>query len=179
MHAFQPLGERSRWRVIYEDLLSPASVGDVITYREIGRALSLHPDDDRHVIQMAMRRAAKEHLKADLRAVAVVPNEGYKVVEPGKQLALSKGQQGRMKRAGQRASDFVTYVDLSGESSEVQRAFALAGAALTMQQELIERLDIRQRRLEQQVQAATTSHKLTAEQIANLLSRVEKLESGT
>ena len=65
---FQPLGEQARWKTVYE-ILQATPTDVVITYEELGDALTLDAEADRHAIQMAMRRAAAELESEDKRAV--------------------------------------------------------------------------------------------------------------
>ena len=83
MSPFDPIGDVSRWKLAYE-VVRAAATDTVVTYDELGEALGLHPVHDRHPIQMAMRRAAKELEEVDKRAVNAVPNKGYRIVPRGK-----------------------------------------------------------------------------------------------
>lgn len=175
MSPFQPAGDRARWRDVY-DLLQDTKTGDVLTYEEIGAALKLDPDDDRHMIQMAMRRAAKEHEEADRRAVEAVPKEGYRVVEAPEHLRLARGQQKRAGRALARGQSKVTNVDLSGLEPETRRAFEVVARAFAMQMDFNKRLDVRQAKLEQAVGAMSERTERTEQEIAELKARLARLE---
>lgn len=175
MSPFQPAGDRARWRDVY-DLLQDTKTGDVLTYEEIGAALKLDPDDDRHMIQMAMRRAAKEHEEAGRRAVEAVPNEGYRVVEAPEHLRLARGQQKRAGRALARGQSKVTNVDLSGLEPETRRAFEVVARAFAMQMDFNKRLDVRQAKLEQAVGAMSERTERTEQEIAELKARLARLE---
>src|SRR5260370_9864402 len=112
MSPFTPHGDRARWRIIY-DMLVKAGTGDVVTYQTIAGALGLDADADRHKIQMDMRRAAKEHLENDLRSVAAVPNEGYRIVETPRKLELARNHQANAFRSVRRGRAHVSYADLA------------------------------------------------------------------
>ena len=71
---FAPKGEVARWRIVLE-VLRQTAPGDTITYAQIGQALGLDPEADRHAIQMAMRRAAHEFEHETIP----VPNTGYRI----------------------------------------------------------------------------------------------------
>jgi hypothetical protein len=86
---FEPAGDKARWRVLY-DVLTKHGVGDVVTYDVMGEALNLDPEKERHTIQMAIRRAAREYEREDHRALEPVPNEGYRVVEPAEHMRLAR-----------------------------------------------------------------------------------------
>jgi hypothetical protein len=175
MSPFEPVGARARWRVIY-DLLRKLSPGDVLTYRRIGDALNLDPEGDRHVIQMAVRRAAREYEVEDNRALEVVPNEGYRVVQAPEHLRLAQVQQKRARKALARGQSKVVHVDLSGLEPETRRAFEVVARAFAMQMDINKRFDIRQKRLEQSLNAMSERTDRTEQEIADLKARLARLE---
>lgn len=175
MSPFTPRGGRARWRILY-DLLVRASVGEIVGYEEMGDALGLDPDSDRHAIQMALRRAAKEHEIVDNRALDAVPNQGYRIVEPKEQLTLARRYQKKAGRSLDRGRSKVEHVDLSGVDGDTRRAFEVVAQAFALQADFNRRLDIRQKKLEVQVAAARSEQQHTTEELANLRSRLEKLE---
>jgi hypothetical protein len=176
MAPFMPAGERARWRIIYE-LLTAAGTGDIVTYEAMGLALDLEPEKDRHLIQMAVRRAGREHLLADSRALEPVPNAGYRIVEPSKQLELASRYQGKARRSVRRGHEQVTYVDVSGLDEATRQMFEIMAWKFGQQDEVIRRLDVRQQRMQRQVEAAASAAEHTSGEIASLRARLEKLES--
>lgn len=175
MAPFQPAGDRARWRVVYE-LLRETQTGDVLTYGEIGAALGLDPDGERHALQMAVRRAAKEHEVADRRAIEAVPNVGYRVVEAPEHLRLARGQQKRAGKALERGHSKVVHVDLSGMEPETRHAFEVVARAFSMQMDFNRRFDVRQKRLEESLDAMTERTERTEQEIADLKARLARLE---
>lgn len=176
MTPFQPAGDRARWRILY-DLLVCLDIGDILTYEAMGEALALHPEDDRHAIQMALRRAAKEHETEDNRALDSVPNEGYRVVLPGEHLSLARRQQKKSHKALERGHSKVIHVDLSGMEPDARKAFEVVAQAFAMQMDFNRRMDIRQQSLETAVTAVMKRNEQTEEQVAELKRRLEVLES--
>lgn len=174
---FEPIGDRARWRVIY-DMLRELDVGDVLTYEAAGEALDLEPTKDRHAIQMAVRRAAKEHEREDRRALDAVPNFGYRIVETEQHLALARRHQRKSDRSLDRAKSKVVNVDLTGVDTEVRRAFEVTATALSMLADYSRRLDVRQRNLEEAVRATQERQDRSGEQIAELHARLDRLERG-
>lgn len=177
MALFQPRGERARWRVIY-DMLRGSAVDDVITYERLGEALGLDPGADRHVIQMAMRRAAREHEVSDKRAIDVIPNTGYLIVQAPEHLRLARRHQKKSSKALERGQSKVVNVDLSGLEPETRRAFEVVARAFAMQVDFNRRFDVRQAKLEQAVSAMTERTERTEEEIAELKARLARLEDG-
>lgn len=179
MSPFQAVGDKARWSVIY-DLLKATPVGDVLTYREMGRALELDPVADRHTIQVAMRRAAKEFLVSDNHAVDAVINKGYQVVQAEDHMRLARSQQRRSSRSLARGHKVITHVDVSALDPITRHAFDLVAGALTAQRDFSRRLDIRQRSLEkalteiQKDQKQTTER--TQEEFAEMRERLARLE---
>jgi alkylated DNA nucleotide flippase Atl1 len=179
MSPFKPIGERARWRIVY-DLLCKTPTGDVLTYEAIGEALGLDSESERHVIQMAVRRAAKEHEEADKRAIEVVPNKGYRVVEAPEHLRLARGHHKRASKSLVRGQSKVVHVDLGALEPDTRRAFEVVAAAFAAQIEFNKRFDLRQKRLEKAFEdiAARTdkTEQRTEQEIAELKARLARLE---
>lgn len=175
MSPFQPQGEQARWRIIYERLCR-VPTGDTVTYEQLGEALDLDPERDRHPIQMAVRRAAREHEEQDLRALEAVPNVGYRVVEAPEHLRLARQQQRRSHRALVRGHSKVVNVDISGLEPEARKAFEVVARAFAMQMDFNRRFDVRQRRLEDTVNSISERHERSEAEIAELRERLARLE---
>ena len=176
MSPFIPTGDHARWRIVY-DLLTKAAVNDTITYEEMGEALDLDPADDRHAIQMAVRRAAREHEVRDNRALDAVPNVGYRIVQVPEHLDLARRHQRKAGKSLERGRSKVDHVDLSGVDEDTKRAFEVVAQAFALQADFNRRLDIRQEKLEQQVAAAQSAQEHTSDELADLRARLEKLEA--
>lgn len=182
MNQFLPAGDVARWRVLYE-ILKPCQVDDVVTYEQMGKALDLHPVKDRHIIQMAMRRAAKEFEEVDKHAVDAVKNVGYRVVQIKEHLHLARRQQKRAGRALKSGRSKVVNVDFNEIDPETRKAFEVVARAFSMQMDFNRRLDVRQKRLEDVVQSVEQrtlrneeSAKRSEEEIAELKRRLARLE---
>lgn len=177
MNHFEPVGETARWRTLY-DMLQAADVGGVLTYEAMAEALSLHAVNDRHIIQMAMRRAARELEIVDKHAVTSVRNVGYRVVRPDEHVVLARGQQRRSTRALARGHSKVVNVDLNGLSPEVRQLTEATMRAFSMQLEFNRRTDVRQRRLEDAVTSMGQRAEKTEDEIAELRTRLARLEQA-
>ncbi len=175
MSPFEPAGETARWRVLY-DLLTERTVGDILTYDVMAEALDLDAAEDRHTIQVAMRRAGKELEQEDKHAVESVTNVGYRIVEPEEHLRLARGQQKRSSRALARGHSKVVNVDLSNVDPEVRQAFQVVASAFAMQMEFNRRTDIRQKKLEDALETVREKSTRTDEEVAALRERLERLE---
>lgn len=175
MSPFEPIGSQARWRTVY-GLLCATATGDVLTYEAIGAALGLDPDSNRHAVQMAVRRAAKEHEENDRRAIEAVPNEGYRVVEAPEHLRLARGQQKRAGKALARGQSKVVHVDLSGMEPETRRAFEVVARAFAMQMDFNRRFDVRQAKLEETITSMSERTERTEQEIADLKARLARLE---
>ena len=178
MSPFEPVGNQARWRTLYE-LLVEVEVGDVLDYPTMAEALELDPEDDRHTIQVAMRRAAKELETQDGHAVEAVPNSGYRVVVPEDHLKLARSHQQKATKSLQRGHSKVSNVDLSGVDPEVRRAFQVVASAFAMQMEFNRRTDVRQKKLEQALNAVQEQSTRTDEEVAELRARLDRLENPT
>lgn len=177
MTAFQPQGETARWRILYAMLRGCAS-GDILTYPDMGAALNLHPDDDRHAIQMAMRRAAKEFEREDKHAVDAVPNEGYRVVHDTERLGLARRYQRKAAGALETGHSKVTNVDFNGMDPNVRRGLEIVAQAFALQMDFNRRFDVKHQRLEEAVQSVQEQNRRTDEEVSELRARLERLERG-
>lgn len=177
MSPFEALGERARWRIVYEDVLSGCDHGDTVTYEALGEALELDPDKDRHTIQMAVRRAAREFEEADKRALDAVPNVGYRVVDVAEHMQLARRQQQRSHHALKAGKSKVVNVDLSGIDPETRKAFEVMARAFAMQMDFNKRMDVRQRHLEEATNSVVERQNRSEAEIARLRERLEALEN--
>lgn len=172
MSPFIPVGDRARWRILY-DLLATKELGDTITYKEMGAALDI---TDRHALQMAFRRAAKRYETENNRAVEAIENVGYRIVEPNEHLRLAKNHQRKSGKSLERGQSKVIHVDMNGLEPEVRKAFEITARAFAILLDYNRRLDMRQDRLESALDSMTTRHERTEGEVAELKERLAKLE---
>jgi len=175
MQPFQPIGERARWRTAY-DLLRKAATGTVVTYEELAEALGLDADKDRHAIQMAVRRAAREHEEQDNRVVDVVPNSGYTIVPPSVQLNIGRRHHKKAGKSLARGHSKVIHVDLSGIDPETRNAFEVMAHAFAAQMDFNRRFEGRQAKIEEAISAMTNRNDRTEQEIAELNARLARIE---
>lgn len=177
MSPFVPIGAQARWRAVYA-LLAQMQVDEVLTYEQLGKVLELDPVTDRHTIQMAMRRAARELETENRHALDVIPNVGYRVVEAREHLVLAKRQQRKAGKALARGHSKVTNVDLSNVEPEVRSAFQVVAQAFSMQMEMNRRFSARQNKLERAVAEIEGASERSAAEVAEIRARLEKLEQA-
>lgn len=179
---FEPLGDKARWRTVYE-ILATTPTGDVITYETLGEALGLHPVNERPKIVQAFRRAARQHETEDNRAVEAVPGLGYRPVDPSGSLELARGQQKRAGRSLARGHSKAVHVDLNGVDPQVRAALETIGKAFVLQMDFNRRFEVKQQRLEQTVREIADSQaqerKRTDEELDELRARLARLEGTT
>lgn len=178
MPNFVPLGIEARWRTVYE-ILQTAATDTIVSYEMLGGALGLDPDEDRHAIQMAMRRAAKEHEEVDKRAIDSVPNVGYRIVQPPEHIMLARRQQRRSTRALARGYSKAVNVDLDKLDPETHRVIEVIARGFAVQMDFNRRTDVRQSRLEEALASVSKRIDRTEEQNAELRARLERLESAS
>jgi hypothetical protein len=171
---FLPIGDKARWRIVY-DMLRSCTVNGVITYPTLGAALDLDPEIDRHAIQMAMRRAAKEHEENDMRAIESVPNVGYRVVEAAEHMRLAKGQQRRARGALMRGQSKVVNVDFNQIDGETRKAFELVAQAFQMQVDMTRRLSVQGERLKKTIDTFTAQQSATNDDHSARLAKLEEV----
>lgn len=119
---FEPKGEIAQWRIIYR-LFQETDIDTTLSYNELGEALDLDPTTERHRIQAAARRAAKQLLEVDDRAVEVVPDVGYRLVSAVRQIPMAGQQVERAGRALDRGRALTTHLRMD-ELSEQERQIA-------------------------------------------------------
>lgn len=180
MNAFKPAGDKARWQIVYE-ILRDVPVDSMVTYEQLGDALGLDPDKDRHAIQMAMRRAAVELETADKRAIDAVPNQGYRVVPAGEHLTLARRHQKKAGKSLARGQSKVVNVDLSAvDDPEIRHALEVTARAFSLQMDFNRRFAVRQSHIEKAVQEITGTQaedrKRSEEEVAKLRERIERLE---
>ncbi|MGC5012540.1 hypothetical protein ACLQ2R_17390 [Streptosporangium sp. DT93] len=149
----------------------------MVTYERLGEALGLDPVKQRHPIQMAVRRAAKEYEAVDKRALDAVPNQGYRVIAASEHLVLAKRHQARSSHSLERGHSVATNVDLADVDEHTRRALETVAAAFAVQMDFNRRFDVRQRRLEQAMAAQTERTERTEAEVAELRARLERLET--
>lgn len=177
MSPFTPSGEQSRWRIVY-DILLTCNIGDLVTYESLGRALDLfwNPGGDRHLIQMAVRRAAREYLEQEKRALEVVRNEGYRVTEATERPRLVRKHSAKLKRTMQRGHDLAVHVDYSGLDMEARRLLENAAATFYAQMQVTKALLRRQARLDEALTHVATKQERSDSEMEQMRERMADLE---
>lgn len=175
MSPFQPQGEEARWRTLYR-LLQDRNIGDVLTYEEMADALEMDPVGDRQVIQAVFRRAAIQYEQDDRRAVDSVRNVGYRIVEPTEHLKLAKRHGRKAGNQLKAAYSKTVNVDLSGESSDVVKAFELVAMGFAHQMEVNRRQAATNQRMDQAIANASVKIERTDDEVNALRERMEALE---
>lgn len=176
MTPFKPVGDVARWKLIYP-LLVACKVDEIVTYETLAEALSLDLDRDRKIIQMSMRRAAKEHEEVNKYAIEPLPNIGYRVVQPAEHLRLAQSQQKRAGRTLARGHSKAVNVDLNAiDNIETRKALELVGRAFAMQMEFNKRFDTRQNQLEQVLDNVNARTERTETELNELRARLARLE---
>lgn len=176
MGNFEPAdGQQARWKPLYE-LLKLVNTGDVLSYDEMGKALELDPLVDRGAIRVAMYRAAKELEEVDKRAVEVVANKGYRVVEPKQQLVLAKKQHTRSTKALARGHSKAVNVDLSNVDPEIRRAFEMVAGVMAMQMDFSRRAEKKLLNHDQVIEALVQKSDRSEAERDEMAARLKRLE---
>ena len=173
---FETIGTRSRWRIVYDDVLEGANVDDVIGYDRLAAVLQLDARGDRQVIQCAVQRAAVELEQVRKHALDNIPNVGYRVVQPKEHMALARRHQRRSSRSLTKGRSKVVNVDVNGLPEELRPHFEAAAQAFAMQAEVMRRLWVGQKHLARKVSLVEKRTDRTDEEIASLKERLARLE---
>lgn len=172
---FTPVGERARWRIVY-DVLTDLMPGDVLTYERCASVLDLDPVSDRGLIQKTVREAQRRNEVDNKRAIEAVPNVGYRVVQPIEHARLAKNYQRRSVVALRSGKSKVVHVDLAGMNPDTRKGFELMALAFSRQEDFNRRVDVRQRRLEEGLAAVAQKTERSSDEVAELRARLEALE---
>lgn len=177
MDYFKPAGAQARWRYLY-DLLRLTDDNEILTYRHMAEVLGLHWEQDRGAIRVALCRAAEEHEKVDKRAIAVVPNRGYRIVAAKEHLDLAKRHQTRSTKALQRGQSKIVNVDMSKvQDPEVRKGFEVMAQIFAYQMDFSRRADEKLKKHGELIDSLVeTTNRSEAErsQIAERVARLEK-----
>lgn len=176
MSPFQPAGEQARWKTLYARLLT-MSVGDTLTYAQMAELLDLHPRNDRHTLQMSMRRAAKEYLEEHSRAVEADRGVGYVVVEPGEHLRLAKKHGTRARVQLEMAYSKIIHVDMTDMDAETRKAFEMVGMGFAHQLEINRRQEKTNKAFAKALETASTSVERTQDELEAVKDRMARLEA--
>ena len=169
---FEPVGAMSRRDLVIEHLAA-AEYNEVIGYDLLAEALD---GVDRSVVQMAVNAAKPTLEKEHRKAVVAVPNVGYRVVQPGEHMSLAVAHQKKSRRSLVRSLSKVANVELSKLTDGERTAVTLAATSLALQVDYIRRNDLRAARHEKALEAVTSTSDRTAEEVAELRARLERLE---
>lgn len=177
MNNFTPIGERARWLDLL-DLLRAAKTNDVVTYEVMGEVLDLDPEKDRAAIRSALYRAAKEHEAVDKRAIVAVPNEGYRIVEPGEHLGLARRHQKRSSRALVRGHSKAVNVDLSKVEPETRKALDMVASVIALQMDFNRRAESKLAAHDRAIKSLVEATERTDAERDEFRARLERLEAG-
>lgn len=170
--AFQPLGEMSRRDLVIQRL-AEADYDQVVGYDLLAEALD---GVDRSVVQTAVNAAKPTLEKEHRKAVVAVPNVGYRVVLPGEHMSLAVVHQKKSRRSLVRSLSKVANVELSKLTDGERAAVTLAATSLALQIDYARRNDLRATRHEKALEAVTSTSDRTAEEVAELRARLDRLE---
>lgn len=172
MTGFVPLGEMSRRDLVLKQL-SVADYDEIVSYESLAAILD---GVDRTIVQVAVNAAKPVLEKEHRKAVVAVPNTGYRVVQPGEHIGLAVAHQKKSRRSLKRSHSKVTHVELSKLTEGERTAVTLAATSLALQIDYIRRNDLRVARQEKALEAVTSVSDRTAEEVAELRSRLDRLE---
>ena len=168
---FRPLGERARWRVIYE-LLQRATIGETVTYEQMAEALGLDAGRHRHALQMAARRAILELARVDRHEANPVRNVGYRIVEHREILSMTRSRNRRAGRQLVRGQVTAQAVDLNMVDEETRKGLETLARGLAAQAEINRAVGARLKRHEQIMSGLDG-------RLETLEERLRRLEGGS
>lgn len=156
------------------EVLAAAEYGEVVPYDAISEVAD---GVDRRGVQSLVGRVKRRLEREHSKAVEAVANEGYRVVNPSEHLRLARGHQSKSRKSLARAQSTVLHVDASKLTDGEKVAVTVAATALAAQLTYMRQNDIRVGRLEKAAEVIGTAQERSAEEIAALRDRLDKLEN--
>lgn len=175
MSAFTPLGEQSRWQLVYA-ALRRMDIGQTLTYEALGPIMDLDPRRDRPIMQAAIQRARQEFLEKDLRALESVRGIGYTIVLPTAQLRLARGHSSRAKGQLEQAHRLVINVDKEQIDATYATMFETMGQGLADQIARNKQQDRKNAQFAKAIAEGSVRQERTEEEVAAINARMEALE---
>ena len=111
---FQPLDAKPEWRKIYDELLSDAEYGTVITYEELSDVLGRNFGEHRGPIY----RARRELGNMRFRWLVAVPTVGYRIINANEHIQVADDHKHRARRQMSRMIEVARATDLSQLNGE-------------------------------------------------------------
>jgi hypothetical protein len=178
--------DRPMWKIVYDDLLSAAEIGDVVTYEQLRAAL---PDVDDAGVRGAFFRACREVELTMSRTFENVRTVGYRMVDAREHERLARAHHKRSRRQMGKALAKTRSADRSKLTPDERARLDSMELTLSRHAELIARLNSRVERNEKALQdarAATAAARRTAsEGVAavsatqeDLAARLARLEAA-
>jgi hypothetical protein len=161
---FQPIGEKPRWELIYDEL-SGLDVGDTLTYERLHELLDV---EDRAAVRTPFYKAAQVWGTEHKRALRPVPNVGYRVVDAREHEAIAKNHHKRSKRQLRRGRQVLANADRSRLSEHERQRFDQMEATIGRHEDMIRRLDGRTAKVEKAVAESREAHTVTEERVTAL-----------
>lgn len=163
---FEIKGDEPQWQTIY-DLLASKPHGGIVTYAELSEAIG----KDIRLGRSAIYKAHNELLKRNMRAIEVVTNVGYRVVESNEQDRLAKGQHKKARRRIKQGVRLIHHANRSRLTPEERTRFDAMELTMSQHSEAIRRLETRQKRTDEALKTTARTVDITAE-------RLERIEAA-
>lgn len=130
MSPFTSRGSRAL-RVIVAEMAAAAAFGDVLTFKELTRAIEVDDDDaGRAQVRQTVSAARPLLLNDHGRALVAVRGKGYRVAQPGEMAGIAQDHRQRADRQIGRALAIIDKADMSAASEEERRRFQAVGLVI-------------------------------------------------
>jgi hypothetical protein len=171
------------WEHAY-DVLKVAEPGEFVHWEVLGEAVGKDATimSERSMITTIVRRAIKELELRHKRTARNIRGFGYKILSDDDRLVLAKVHQQRAVKEIATAHRQVTNVDYASMEPGTRKMFEATAMALGHQQQVMERMDIRQNEFETVMKAVVADQRLKADEMTDVQRRLAALEqrmSGT
>lgn len=163
-------------RQLVVDLIKDRPFDSVTTYDELAAVLSMNARADRQLIRSVVHAAQDSLAKDYHRTLKAVRAVGYRIIRPEEHVIVAGELQRKAGRTVALARITVESVDLAELSAEGRKIAMAAAAALGYQAQMIQRMDLRQRNVEQVLDAVTEKVEVTVAETEGHKARLAELE---
>lgn len=167
MTMFTPIGDKARWRLIYDEI-SRLAIGDLITHDDLERAA-----DTPHWRQ-AYYRAVRELEQADHRTLDVERGIGYRVIPAAEHERVMFRHQKRSRRQLTTAKRKIASADKTQLDAETARRFDDYELRMSQAEQMIRRLHKRVAAVEASSAQSEQRHAAQGDKIALIVDTLRK-----
>lgn len=169
---FQPVGDKAQWEVIYEFICRRRpTIGEVISYEEFEGACGF----DIRKCRQAFYKAANLWCEENHRVFVPVTGTGYRVGGGTEHETIARKHHRKSRRSLGKGLKVIRNTDLEQLSPKDRERFQRIELEMRRQSDVIKRLDLRQTKMEDALNAGKKVQEQTLAEQAETRRRVDQL----